>query len=103
MPIVGPPEDMLENSSKPQMLLRTSQSEDLQGTAPDRSPVALLLIDVLNDLSFPENEELVRQSLMLGKRIARLKQRCQQAGIPTIFINDNHGKWRSDFSDEQRH
>jgi nicotinamidase-related amidase len=26
-----------------------------------------------------------------------LKQRARQVGIPTLYVNDNFGKWRSDF------
>jgi nicotinamidase-related amidase len=78
------------------------KSDDLHGNAPDRSSVALLLIDVINDLDFPKNEELVRKSEALAKRIAALKQRCRKAGIPTIYVNDNKGKWRSDFSEVVR-
>lgn len=32
-----------------------------------------------------------------AKRIAALKQRCRRAGIPAVYVNDNFGKWRSDF------
>ena len=75
-----------------------SKNEDLHGNAPDRSSSALLLVDVINDLDFPENEELVRKSSALAQRIAGLKRRCKKAGIPTIYVNDNYGKWRSDVS-----
>jgi nicotinamidase-related amidase len=78
-------------------------AHDLHGNAPDQSPVALLLVDVINDLDFPANEKLVRDSEKLAERIALLKQRCKQAGIPAIYINDNHGKWRSEFSAVAQH
>ena len=26
----------------------------------------------------------------------RLKKRCDRAGVPTVFVNDNRGRWRSD-------
>ena len=29
--------------------------------------------------------------------LARLKRRATAAGVPTIYINDNFGQWRSDF------
>src|SRR6185503_6907733 len=32
-----------------------------------------------------------------GKNIARLKQRAKAAGIPAIYVNDNFGRWQSDF------
>lgn len=72
-------------------------SEDLHGSAPDKSGAALLLIDVINDFDFPEGEELLRLAVPVGKNIARLKQRAKATGIPTIYVNDNFGRWQSDF------
>jgi isochorismate hydrolase len=69
---------------------------DLHGNVPDRSGVVLLLVDVINDLDFPQNESLLREALPLARRILKLKQRCDAAGIPTVYVNDNRGKWRSD-------
>ena len=74
------------------------KSSDLHGNAPDNSPVALLLIDVINDFEFDEGaEDLFRFALPAAKRIAKLKARAMEAGIPSIYVNDNFGKWRSDF------
>ena len=73
------------------------QNSDLHGNAPDRSPVALLLIDVINDLEFEGGEKLLRHALPAARQIAAIKQRCVDAGIPAIYVNDNFGKWRSDF------
>jgi nicotinamidase-related amidase len=82
---------------------RDPNTDDLHGNVPDRSLAVLLLVDVINDLEFPDNEYLVRQSGNLAQSIAALKQRCQQAGIPAIYVNDNFGKWRSDFSEVLKH
>jgi len=74
------------------------KSSDLHGNAPDNSPAALLLIDVINDFEFDEGaEDLFRFALPAAKRIARLKARATEAGVPSIYVNDNFGKWRSDF------
>ena len=73
------------------------QNSDLHGSAPDRSPVALLLIDVINDLEFEGGEKLLRHALPAARRIAAFKKRCVDTGIPAIYVNDNFGKWRSDF------
>ena len=78
-------------------------NDDLHGNAPDESGVVLLLIDVINDLSFPGNKDLVRRSVALAKSIAKLKKRCKKLGIPTIYVNDNRGRWRSDISAVLRH
>ena len=58
---------------------------------------ALLLIDVINDLAFPGSEPLVEQAEQMATRLAALKHRATAAGVPTIYINDNFGQWRSDF------
>lgn len=78
-------------------------NSDLHGSAPDNSPVALLLIDVINDLDFDGGEELLRYALPAARTIAALKERCQRAGIPSIYVNDNFGKWRSDFKNLVSH
>ena len=75
----------------------TQGSKDLHGSAPDKSGAALLLIDVINDFDFPEGEQLLQLALPVGENIARLKQRAKAAGIPAIYVNDNFGRWQSDF------
>ena len=69
---------------------------DLHGNVPDSARTVLLLVDVLNDLDFPQNEFLLSQAPQLGKAIGSLKRKCASAGIPSIYVNDNRGKWRSD-------
>lgn len=72
-------------------------SHDLHGSAPDKSKAALLLIDVINDFDFDEGDELLRLALPVGKNIAELKRRAKAERIPCIYVNDNFGKWQSDF------
>jgi len=74
-----------------------SKNSDLHGNAPDNSSVALLLVDVINDLEFEGGEVLLPHALAAAQRIAALKESCREAGIPSIYVNDNFGKWRSDF------
>jgi nicotinamidase-related amidase len=64
---------------------------------PDHSRVALLLLDVVNDLEFPGGERLVRHAVPMARRLARLRARAKRARIPVIYVNDNYGRWRSDF------
>ena len=73
------------------------RSHDLHGSAPDKSAAALLLIDVINDFEFSDGEQLLQLALPAGKKIASLKKRARDAGIPAIYVNDNFGRWRSDF------
>ena len=74
-----------------------AKNEDLHGNVPDKSNVALLLIDVINDLEFESGGELLRHALPMAERLAALKRRAREAGVPVIYVNDNFGKWQSDF------
>src|SRR5690606_34868634 len=74
-----------------------NDSSTLHGSAPDQSPLALLIIDMINDLEFPGGEELFRHSLPVAERIAALKRGARAAHVPVIYANDNFGRWRSDF------
>jgi nicotinamidase-related amidase len=74
-----------------------AKNRDLHGNVPENSAVALLLIDVINDMNFDGAEALVRHAVPMAHRIAALKQRARAAKIPTVYINDNFGRWRSDF------
>lgn len=73
------------------------RSQDLYGNAPDKCPVALLLIDVINDLDFPEGRQLLEQALPMADKIQRLAARARRARVPVVYVNDNFGRWRSDF------
>ena len=74
-----------------------ARNPDLHGNVPESSPVALLLIDVINDMAFEGAEPLVRQAVPMAHRIAALKKRARAAKIPAVYINDNFGRWQSDF------
>jgi nicotinamidase-related amidase len=73
------------------------KNPDLHGNAPDHAPTVLLLIDVINDLEFEGGEALLAQALPMAERLAALKRRLRAAGIPAVYVNDNFGRWRSDF------
>jgi nicotinamidase-related amidase len=74
-----------------------ANNEDLHGSVPENSSVVLLLIDVINDMEFEDAEALVEQAVPMAHRILALKRRAKQAKIPTIYVNDNFGRWQSDF------
>ena len=80
-----------------------SKNASLHGNAPDKATAALLLIDVINDLEFPEGDQLLEFALPMAQRIAALKKRAKQAGVPAIYVNDNFGRWRSDFNAQVQH
>ena len=67
------------------------------------SGTALLLIDVINDLDFEGSEILVTQSEAMAVTLATLKRRAAAANVPCIYVNDNFGRWRSDFRQTVAH
>jgi nicotinamidase-related amidase len=79
------------------------KNKDLHGNVPDQANVALLLIDVINDLEFPDGQKLLTQALPIAERLAALKRRAKQAGVPIIYVNDNFGRWRSNFQRQVAH
>jgi nicotinamidase-related amidase len=59
--------------------------------------LALLLIDVINDLEFEDGEKLVAAAVPVAGNIARLKIEAKINGVPCLYVNDNFGQWQSDF------
>lgn len=74
-----------------------SNNADLHGNAPDKSNVALLLIDIISDFEFVDGEKLFKNALPVAKNLAKLKSKAKKAGVPVVYVNDNFGKWQSNF------
>src|SRR5436190_5313855 len=79
------------------------QQHDLHGNAPDKAPMALLLIDVIHDLAFAHGRALLKHALPMATKIAACKRQAKRAGMPSIYVNDNFGRWQSDFQTLVRH
>jgi nicotinamidase-related amidase len=79
------------------------KNQDLHGNVPDQCNVALILIDVINDMEFESGEALMRNALPAAKKLSQLARRARNAGVPVIYVNDNFGKWRSDFRQQLGH
>jgi nicotinamidase-related amidase len=75
----------------------SGKTHDLHGNAPDECRVALLIIDMIQAFDFAGAEAMFGRALAAAKATAALKQRARHAGVPVIYVNDNFGKWRSDF------
>jgi nicotinamidase-related amidase len=80
------------------MTTAVRRNPDLHGNAPDKSPVALVMIDVINALDFDSGPELLEQALPMAHNVAALKRRVKGAGIPAVYANDNFGRWQSDLN-----
>jgi nicotinamidase-related amidase len=80
-----------------------ARDADLHGNAPDESPVALLIVDMINDLEWEGGERLLPHALAAARRIAGLKAQARGARVPVVYANDNFGRWRSDFREVIEH
>src|SRR6185369_15103227 len=58
---------------------------------------ALLVVDMVSSWDFDDAAPLARAALAIAPRIGALKRRCLQARVPVVFVNDNRGRWRSEF------
>jgi nicotinamidase-related amidase len=80
-----------------------AKNQDLHGNVPDQCTVALIMIDVINDMEFESGEALFQNALPAAKNLAQLRRRARDAGVPVIYVNDNFGRWRSDFRQQLGH
>jgi nicotinamidase-related amidase len=76
-----------------------ARSTDVPGPA----PCALLLIDVINDLEFDGGDKLLQRALPMARKLAALVERARKAHVPVVYVNDNFGRWRSDFRAQVQH
>jgi nicotinamidase-related amidase len=67
------------------------------GAVGARAPRVLLIIDVINDFTFEEGAATLAAAIGVAGCIRRLKRAARRAGVPTVYVNDNFGRWRSDF------
>lgn len=79
------------------------KNEDLHGNAPDKSKIALLIIDMICDFEFDNGDKLCANAQPIAENIAKLKKKAKKADVPVIYVNDNFGKWQSDFKKLLRH
>jgi nicotinamidase-related amidase len=74
-----------------------AKNDDLHGSVPERCPIALLIVDVINDMEFDGGEDLFEHALPMAKRLSVFAAKAREAGVPVVYVNDNFGRWRSDF------
>lgn len=60
---------------------------------------ALLIIDMINNLDFPDGKKLLKKSIPAARNILRLKNKFHSQKLPVIYVNDNFGKWRASWQD----
>src|SRR2546423_15466782 len=70
------------------------KNEDLHGFVPDQADVALLLIDVINDLEFDGSETLLQSAVPMARKIAALKRRGEEGRGPVSYVHDKLRPWQ---------
>lgn len=63
-----------------------------------KAEVAVLLIDVINRFEFDGARPLVRAAGRAALKIEALAHGARAARVPVIYVNDNFGRWSSDFN-----
>lgn len=58
---------------------------------------ALIILDMMNLFDFNSAHQLYPPALKAAKQIAQLKIRAKKKKTPVIYVNDNFGRWRSDW------
>ncbi len=64
----------------------------------DSSPVALVLVDVVNPFDFDGAEKLLPAARPAAEATGGLAERARQSGVPVIYANDNFSNWTEDFA-----
>ncbi len=64
-----------------------------------QSNAVLLLVDVINPLTFPEARQMESALRKMARRLRTFKSLLSQQGVISVYANDHYGAWRSDFRD----
>jgi nicotinamidase-related amidase len=63
----------------------------------EQDKTCLLIIDMINEFTFDGAAKLFPEIERTAQHIAVLKRRMKEGRLPIIYVNDNFGKWQSDF------
>ena len=64
-------------------------------TSPEHSEIALLVIDVLNAYEHEDAEKLAESAASTIEPARGAIDAARERELPVIYVNDNHGDWRS--------
>jgi len=56
---------------------------------------ALIVCDMLNPYEHPDADKLTASVEQALPALGALRERAREEGVPTIYVNDNHGDWES--------
>jgi nicotinamidase-related amidase len=63
----------------------------------DSAKTCLLIIDMINEFTFDGAAKFFPAIEQTAHNIAALKRCVKETGSPVVYVNDNFGKWQSDF------
>ena len=67
-----------------------------------KSPVVVLLVDVINHMRFPGGEELAKEAAPTAASLVALRHAARRARVPVVYANDNFGDWTATSSEVVR-
>ncbi|GAB2569555.1 cysteine hydrolase [Dyella jejuensis] len=59
----------------------------------------LLVVDLISDYAFPDGEALAKHARCIARAVTKLAVRFREHERPVIYVNDNYGRWRSNFNE----
>jgi len=74
-----------------------AKDDRMHGAVPDRAGTVMLVLDMFSDFNFEYGRRLASLAVPVAQRIRTLKARLSRAKVPCIYVNDNLGRWRSDY------
>lgn len=57
-----------------------------------------MIIDIVNDFKFDGGDRLLARAGEAADAILGLREQADRLGVPTFYVNDNYGHWRSERS-----
>ena len=58
---------------------------------------------MINAFDFEGAQVMLPRALAAARATAALAARARRAGVPVVYVNDNFGRWRSNFNDVLEH
>lgn len=71
-----------------------SDTDQINHPAP--GGVGMLILDMINDMTFEGGERLLPAAEAAASAMLRLRAEADRLSVPAVYVNDNHGQWRSE-------
>lgn len=61
-----------------------------------RGEAALLIIDLINDMSFDDADAMMPRVIAAAHAVRALREKADAAGVAVVYVNDNFDQWHSE-------